>query len=675
MTHRDGLATSVILILMWMMPSLAWSRNKADTLTMRRMFAYASTVDTAHCAHHARVYTKFRFHIDRKNALLMTVPNLYMVARGKQREYIAESLDEVDFRSMTDRSAQPISNKGTMPRNRRVFTSMLNYLTPDLYGSTLVKNNLLSPFHRHNRHFYRYRVNRLPDGTAIVSFRPKRRNTQTVNGFVTVDYSTGRIIRGEIKGEYDMVKFQLNVEMGDSGVYSLLPRNCEVLTTFKFLGNKVRCRIRAVYTPLSTPCSPTLDKLPMDSLRAEPLDSIDRSIYAQYEGMQTAGASPGKHRTKTKAILWDMIGKNLIDRIKSNFGKNNQGYFRISPIMNPLYLGYSKRRGFTYKFDVRGSYLFSANNALSLRFKGGYSFKQKQFYFSLPLRWNYDVRHNGYVEAEVGNGNRITNSKVLEQVKAERTDTIDWDALHLDYFKDMHWRMLNCIDITRRFGLKTGFTYYRRTPVNKQSFITAGKPLRYNSFAPFVELQIRPWYYTGPIFTIDYEQGISGVMQSDSRYTRWEFDGSYTHRMKCMRSLSLRLGGGFYSSKGTNQYFLDYSNFRDNNIPGGWNDDWSGGFELLNSNWYNASDYYVRANMTYESPLMLLSWLPWVGRIVEKERIYCSSLIVRHLHPYMEYGYGFTNRLFSMGIFAAMRNTQFDGMGFKFGFELFSRWR
>ena len=164
-------------------------------------------------------------------------------------------------------------------------------------------------------------------------------------------------------------------------------------------------------------------------------------------------------------------------------------------------------------------------------------------------------------------------------------------------------------------------------------------------------------------------------MQSDSRYTRWEFDGSYIHRMKCMRSLSLRLGGGFYSSKGTNQYFLDYSNFRDNNIPGGWNDDWSGGFELLNSNWYNASDYYVRANMTYESPLMLLSWLPWVGRIVEKERIYCSSLIVRHLHPYMEYGYGFTNRLFSMGIFAAMRNTQFDGMGFKFGFELFSRWR
>ena len=87
-----------------------------------------------------------------------------------------------------------------------------------------------------------------------------------------------------------------------------------------------------------------------------------------------------------------------------------------------------------------------------------------------------------------------------------------------------------------------------------------------------------------------------------------------------------------------------------------------------------APDYYIRANMTYESPLMLLSWLPGVGRLVESERIYCSALAVRHLHPYMEYGYGFTNRLFSMGVFAAMRNTHFDGFGFKMGFELFSKW-
>lgn len=144
--------------------------------------------------------------------------------------------------------------------------------------------------------------------------------------------------------------------------------------------------------------------------------------------------------------------------------------------------------------------------------------------------------------------------------------------------------------------------------------------------------------------------------------------------MKCLRSFSARLGGGFYLSKLSNQYFLDYTNFRDNNIPGGWGDEWSGEFELLNSNWYNASAYYIRTNLTYESPLLLLSHIPIVGKIVEKERFYVSTLFVNHLHPYVECGYGFTNRVFSIGAFSAFNNFKYSGFGVKFGIELFSNW-
>ena len=41
---------------------------------------------------------------------------------------------------------------------------------------------------------------------------------------------------------------------------------------------------------------------------------------------------------------------------------------------------------------------------------------------------------------------------------------------------------------------------------------------------------------------------------------------------------------------------------------------------------------------------------------------------------YVEYGYGFTNRFFSMGIFAATRNEKFDGIGCRFSFEIFRDW-
>jgi hypothetical protein len=78
--------------------------------------------------------------------------------------------------------------------------------------------------------------------------------------------------------------------------------------------------------------------------------------------------------------------------------------------------------------------------------------------------------------------------------------------------------------------------------------------------------------------------------------------------------------------------------------------------------------------MTYESPILISSWIPLVGRFIEMERIYVSSLVVRHLYPYTEVGYGFTTRIFSVGMFAAFKNEKYNGIGFKFGFELFRRW-
>lgn len=117
-----------------------------------------------------------------------------------------------------------------------------------------------------------------------------------------------------------------------------------------------------------------------------------------------------------KDILWDVIGDNVLNRISQGFGKQNQGYFRISPILNPLYMGYSERKGIVYKFDLKGGYRFTENLELGLRFKGGYSMKQHRFYFNIPLTFNYNPKHNGYLKLEIGNGNRISNNRVARKM-------------------------------------------------------------------------------------------------------------------------------------------------------------------------------------------------------------------------------------------------------------------
>ena len=59
---------------------------------------------------------------------------------------------------------------------------------------------------------------------------------------------------------------------------------------------------------------------------------------------------------------------------------------------------------------------------------------------------------------------------------------------------------------------------------------------------------------------------------------------------------------------------------------------------------------------------------------METERLYVSALSVKHLCPYAEFGYGFTTRLFSLGLFVANKKWKFDGFGCKVGFELFRHW-
>lgn len=175
------------------------------------------------------------------------------------------------------------------------------------------------------------------------------------------------------------------------------------------------------------------------------------------------------------------------------------------------------------------------------------------------------------------------------------------------------------------------------------------------------------------MLTANYERSFLNVFRSNLDYERWEFDLSYKHKMKSMRAINFRAGTGFYSQRGTD-YFVDFDNFRDNNLPTGWDDDWTGQFQLVNEHWYNESNYYIRGNFSFESPLLALTWVPLVGRVIEMERVYISALNIEHTRPYFELGYGFTTRYLSTGIFTSFLGGKFESFGCKFTVELFRRW-
>lgn len=664
-----------------------WAAESPDTGLIYRIFRYASTVDRSDMADSVSfAYNRFRFSIDRKDPTLLLVPSVYTIAHSGEREYVGESYSRVTFHNQRGFYAEPVLRFTTVPRQHHTMMVLAKYLTPNIYNETVIEDYLLSPFNRGNRRYYRYSVSDNGNGLAEVFFMPRRKNTQLVNGDAIVEISTGRVISCSFSGEYDMINFWLTIEMGRDGWRSLMPKKCVLRSRFRFIRNKINGRMVAYYDlPKILPDSleEDYDYQKMCLVRPDTLESLEQSIYDKAfiakqvsDSIQQIKAGMLPKNNWVKTVLWDMIGDNVLNHVKTHFGLNNQGYMRLNPILNPLYMGYNNNKGFIYKFDLRFSYQFNNNTEFSTRLKAGYAFKQHQFYYRLPVFLYFNKRKNGYFQIEVGNGNHIRNQSVRRDIELQQPDTTGLNLPNFDLlneFKQNDFRFIFNYNFHSRLGFQIGSLYQRRVALYKQPFEALRWEWKYSSFAPFVELQIRPWGWAGPVFTADYDRSIKGILKSNTGYERFELNADYIHRIHKLQSIQMRIGTGFYTWKDSKAYFLNYENFQENNLYGGWNDDWSGEFELLRSDTYNTSDYYLRANVSYESPLLMLSWLPWLGHYMEMERIYCSVLDVRNVHPYVELGYGFTTRLISCGFFVSNGHGN-RSFGFKFGFELFRHW-
>lgn len=667
----------ILLGILTGLPSFLFAKTHKDSLLIQRIYHFPKQFTPNVEGVERNVYMKFRYDIKRRNATLWLIPTMYPLARG-DRNMLLETYNRLKFKSINDYDIQQQVSWGTVPHYRKAMKPILEFLTPNIYAPTIYPNHTLSPFHASNRRFYKYTIQDHSNGFSVVTFRPRtRRNTQLVSGMAYVKTETGRIVQTVLTGDYDGIFFNTEVIMGNEGIDTFLPDLCFTQAQFHFMGNKVFASFEASYNcPVTLPDSirNVHDRALLDSLRPSPLIQSEKAIYLKYDSLHPVRqatpdslAKPKKRKTLLNAL--DVIGENLVGNIRAS---NDKASLRIYPLLSPQYLSYSNRYGFAYKIRMKADYHFNAHRYFEFKPQLGYNFKFKKFYYTVPLRFNYNPKRDGYVEVVYGNGNRIGHASILNEIRQEYGDSIDLSKKNLDTFNDDYLRITNNIMAFDWIDIETGFSYHKRRAYAPADMRAFGKPTEFRSFAPVLSFKLRPWK-RGPVFTIDYERGIKGVSESNIDYERWEFDGSIKHQFLSMRKLNIRLGGGFYSRKKDN-YFVDYANFRDNNLPEGWDDDWTGNFQLLNSHWYNASRYYARVNLSYESPLMLLTALPFGGHFLERERFYLSGLSIEHTRPYYELGYGFTTRFVSIGLFTSFLNTQFQDFECKFTFELFQRW-
>ncbi len=667
-----------MLVVMFFMPSISFADRTADSLLITRMWAFSGNYSEPVKGIEQNLYLRYTFDTERRNPTLFLVPTMYTIAKG-ERNYIGESYCRIKYITPNNYDLHRQVVCGTIPSNRFTMKTLLRYLMPNIYGVSLYPESMLSPFHRSNRFFYKYRVMEKYGNKAVISFRPRVNNTQLVRGNAVVDMETGQVLSLFYEGEFDMVSFKVNTVMNQMYGNQMLPERSVVNAKFNFMGNKITSRFTGIFD-----CDKTLpDSLDehdsremMDSLRPSDLRKKEESIYLQADSIRlyndsidsianiTRDTIPVQKNNKLKDLLWDVIGDNLINSTHANAGAFSMN---ISPLLNPLYFGYSHSRGFSYLLKFGLQYTWNTHRYLTFNPQFGYNFKLSQFYYSTPLRMNYNPKRNGFVEFNWANGNRINSGHLIEDIHRKM------DAgLNVPEFKDENFQLINNVVAFDWLEITNGLVYHRRRSSDRKLMRHLNLPEEYRSFAPMMSVHLMPWR-KGPVLTVNYERSFMNVFKSNLKYERWEFDASQKIKLSSLRLLNWRAGAGFYTDRNSN-YFVDYKNFHDNNLPSGWADEWTGQFQLLNSLWYNQSNYYLRSHVSLESPLLALGWTPLIGHFVETEMVYISLLSIEHTRLYSEVGYGFTNRYFSTGIFASFLNQKIMELGCKFTIEIFRRW-
>ena len=690
------------------------------------LFAFAQRAGDKQQHISASIYLRHRMHTQRRGQVVRYLPHMFPLEKGKN-DYLSEATLKVDVHpnGRTDCRIEAYYSSNPHISVRR-FEQSDGWVFL-LYGPHLFHPHLLNPLHPRNRRFYYYNFAYAApmQGYEVLRYHivPRFSNSQLVRGEIDLDRHTGQVRNFSFTYRYNLQNVTVTGRPGSRGLEALLPQQARVMSKFRLMGNKVdevyemqaQLSDMPADTLLTSPSARSAHSLdltsrysvvvdtsgmryglaPFDSLRPFPLRAAEATIYSRAESLRQEFARRYVPKQRTQQRSFEQTQRRKYEVLLNSFhiplGSHRESYLRLPPVFTPSMVQWSGSKGLSLQTRIRMNYHFAAHDAtLSFVPRVGYSFKQKQVHWSLPLALTFWPSTDASLEVRAAGGAHVYNSRQAREVAKLLEQHTHYDSLlqvlrsfNLAYYRDN--RVEGDFNLSPAPGLrlKVGGRYHRRVLMNAprwegeqslQRVLESVGPRLEIAYTPrqYYCLQGKrrvPLYSHFPTFTLAYERGYN-LKHGSNHYERVEGDIYYHLRLYALRSLYFCFGGGTYTHCGLNT-FLDYDFFRFNNMPSDWTDELTGSFQLLDSRWYNESRYYVRATSSYESPMLLFARVPRLSRFVTIERLYLNLLSVRSLGLYSEIGYGIGTPLLDLGFFTSVAPGHRLDFGFRCIFKLF----
>ena len=500
------------------------------------------------------------------------------------------------------------------------FTEIITSLSQriNLY-SQYIYGNIYSPMAYLSGKYYDYQLDSTwqEGGNTFhkISFTPKITNYKFVEGYLIASQENWSVRSMYIVGNVEFVQYNNTVYMGEQGTpMEFFPSQLNVKIKGNFLGSKVNGECVQIFDYCSI---------------GDNVFNPDKSFLNHQ--------SDSTFATKVSSPKGSFLVKDHSLTIKE------KGNLYITPLVSPLLFHYSTHNGLSYTQKLKYTRELRKDRMFTIAPLIGYNFKYKEFYWASKGDFMYAPANRCRIFLEAGNG--VPQDLRTSYVKLGHTIQLLENMSLTATAAQLHYKLLNPQD------------YPEANP-------------SYTTFAPEVELQYHKKGY--PIVTLSYAHSIKGIIGSDVEFGRAELDLQHKIDVGPMHTLTYRAGLGIAFDYNY-LYFAQFKNLRNNHLPHGWNDDIGGTFNLLSSVKYNEIDKYLRANVQYDAPLLLVPTLLKRVKFITKERLYCNMLLVDTMSPYVEMGYGIGTNIFNMGIFWGGEVDKWDRIGVKFTFELFNK--
>lgn len=695
------------------------TRERADSI-MRLVTAKAIQYQHIISNYEAEIYIKGRTEILKQNILIRLAHNIFPINR-KNKDMIFEMVSHSKYDAPNNYLHDLEAVHGNSIPNSQKQQEALAFLNLNVYSPTAYNEAIFMPIADNAFKYYTFNLESLEETQGItiykIRFLPKQWSQKLLCGDLYIVGQSWTIDKIDMIGHYSFAEFNLQMSYNRNYRRFLLPEKADLSLRYKILGNVVVTNYHSSfaykevewleednesheresldltnYYRLSSDTVPIIrDSAYWSTKRDQPLTQEESTLY---NTVQEGNVS--KIDTASDLRRYVKLTQQLTNTINLDYKTTRIKY---SGILNPFQLGYSGRNGITYKQRIRASKTFAKDRQLRFHPEIGYVFKRKQIFFKVGGEWEYSPQRKGALSLEVGNSNESYSSVIAKKINEQLKDSaFNFDNLDLEYFKHYYVELKNSIELFNGFLLSTGVSYHRRIPSKKQMPINPGDEVEeilnqnFHDFTPVIGISYTPRQYYRmdgyrkeyiyshyPTMSIQVARGIPGVGKSTGDYCRIEADVHQSLTLGLSRKLNYHVSGGLYTQQ-KSTYFADFRYFARRNFPDTWDDQIGGVFNLLEGEWFNASDKYLQAHFMYESPFVLFKilrvkstkkFMQTASRYVFSERFYVSQLWTPVLPSYTEVGYGIGNHIFNIGIFAGFERLNYQGISLKFAFDLF----